>query len=202
MEDNPDVMLAAAALFRSTPLRPVLALCCEDAGTTLARHGRRDEAITLLAEAAAIHADIGAFGEAVRVDAALLALGARPKRVRSNRPTFGWESLTPMELSVSELVADGLTNPEIGTRLFVSRRTVETHISHVFRKIGCVSRSQLAAEITRRTETSRMTTRSSTGCARCAAVCFRLLRGACPPTSSKARSLSARTARFSRSQQR
>ena len=38
-----------------------------------------------------------------------------------------------MELSVSELVADGLTNPEIGTRLFVSRRTVETHISHVFR---------------------------------------------------------------------
>ena len=45
-----------------------------------------------------------------------------------------------MELSVSELVADGLTNPEIGTRLFVSRRTVETHISHVFRKIGCVSR--------------------------------------------------------------
>ena len=142
------------------------------------RHGWRDEAITLLAEAAAIHADTGAFGEAVRVDAALLALGARPKRVRSNRPTFGWESLTPMELSVSELVADGLTNPEIGTRLFVSRRTVDTHISHVFRKIGCVSRSQLAAEITRRTETSWMTTRSSTGCARCAAVCFRLLRGA------------------------
>ena len=56
-----------------------------------------------------------------------------------------------MEISVSELVAEGLTNPEIGDRLFVSRRTVETHIAHVFRKIACVSRSQLAAELTRHT---------------------------------------------------
>ena len=90
MEDNPDVMLAAAALFRSTPLRPALALCCEDAGTTLARHGRRDEAITLLAEAAAIHADIGAFGEAVRSTRHSWHLGLdRNGCGRTGRPSAG-----------------------------------------------------------------------------------------------------------------
>jgi class 3 adenylate cyclase/DNA-binding CsgD family transcriptional regulator len=151
VEDDAQLLLDAAALFRATPLRPALAVCCEDAAAALASHGRPDEAIVLLAEAAVIHSDTGAFGEGARVDSALQALGARPKKARPVRPTFGWESLTPTEISVSELVAKGLTNPEIGAQLFVSRRTIETHISHVFRKVGCVSRSQLAAEFIRRT---------------------------------------------------
>ena len=48
------------------------------------------------------------------------------------------------------LVADGLTNPQIGERLFVSRRTVQTHLAHVFAKLDLTSRAQLAAEVTRR----------------------------------------------------
>jgi DNA-binding NarL/FixJ family response regulator len=59
-----------------------------------------------------------------------------------------------METDVSRLVAEGLTNPEIGARLYVSRRTVETHLSHVFRKLGLTSRTQLAAELSRRSVTS------------------------------------------------
>ncbi len=151
VDDDPEALVAAVALWRLTPLRPALALCCEDAAEVLVRHRRQAEAITLLSEAAVIHADTGASGEAARVDAALLELGVRPKRSRPSRPTFGWEALTPTEIAVSELVAAGLTNPEIGARLFVSRRTVETHLAHVFRKIDCVSRSQLAVEFTRRT---------------------------------------------------
>ena len=150
VDDDADALIAAAAMWRSSPLRPEFALCCEDAAEVLVRRGRQAEAITLLTEAAVIHADTGALGEAARVDAALLALGVRPKPARPSRPTFGWEALTPTEIAVSELVAEGLTNPEIGARLFVSRRTVETHVAHVFRKIDCVSRSQLAAEFTRR----------------------------------------------------
>lgn len=54
-------------------------------------------------------------------------------------------------MAVTELAARGLTNPEIGARLYVSRRTVETHLAHVYRKLEFVGRAQLAAEFTRRT---------------------------------------------------
>jgi len=55
-----------------------------------------------------------------------------------------------MERDVGRLVAAGLTNPEIGVRLAISRRTVETHLSHAFRKLGLASRTQLAAALARR----------------------------------------------------
>jgi DNA-binding CsgD family transcriptional regulator len=51
---------------------------------------------------------------------------------------------------VVELVAEGLTNPQIGERMFISRRTVQTHLTHIFGKVGISSRSELAAEATRR----------------------------------------------------
>lgn len=69
---------------------------------------------------------------------------------RRSRPRSGWDSLTPTELKVVSLVADGLTNPEIGKRMFISPRTVQTHLSHVFAKLGMSSRSELAAEVARR----------------------------------------------------
>ena len=56
-------------------------------------------------------------------------------------------------MAVTELAAEGLTNPEIGTRLFVSRRTIETHLSHVFRKLDVATRTQLASEFARRLNT-------------------------------------------------
>ncbi len=59
-----------------------------------------------------------------------------------------------MEAEVSRLVADGLTNPEIGGRLYISRRTVETHLSHVFTKLDLAGRTQLAAEFARRAPVS------------------------------------------------
>ena len=51
---------------------------------------------------------------------------------------------------MTDLVAEGLTNPQIGDRLFISRRTVQTHLAHVFQKLQMTSRSELAAAITRR----------------------------------------------------
>jgi DNA-binding CsgD family transcriptional regulator len=66
------------------------------------------------------------------------------------RPTTGWNSLTPTELQVVELVARGLTNPEIGQRLFIGRGTVKTHVSHVFAKLNVSSRAELAAAASRR----------------------------------------------------
>jgi DNA-binding CsgD family transcriptional regulator len=150
VEQNPDLALGAVAKYRETPMRPDHAACCENAAALLAASGHRNDAVGLLHEAATIYSDIDARAGATRVDAALRELGARARRARANRPRFGWDSLTPMEADVSRLVAEGLTNPEIGARLYISRRTVETHLSHVFRKVGLTSRTHLAAELTRR----------------------------------------------------
>ncbi|HKA85192.1 MAG TPA: LuxR C-terminal-related transcriptional regulator [Acidimicrobiales bacterium] len=70
---------------------------------------------------------------------------ARRARGARTRPSTGWASLTPTELDVVRLVAEGLTNPEIGARLFISRATVKTHLSHVYAKLHLSNRTELAA---------------------------------------------------------
>jgi predicted ATPase/class 3 adenylate cyclase/DNA-binding CsgD family transcriptional regulator len=67
------------------------------------------------------------------------------------RPTSGWGSLTPTELDVVRLVSDGLANNDIATRLFISPRTVQTHLTHVYTKLGLSSRVQLVQEAARHT---------------------------------------------------
>jgi predicted ATPase/DNA-binding CsgD family transcriptional regulator len=61
------------------------------------------------------------------------------------RPESGWESLTPVEISVAALATEGLTNPEISGRLFISRGTVKYHLSHIYAKLGIKNRLQLGA---------------------------------------------------------
>src|SRR5439155_10033628 len=65
---------------------------------------------------------------------------ARRTRGARRRPPAGWDSLTPTELSVAKLAAAGLNNPEIGARLFMSRSTVKTHLSHAYAKLGVANR--------------------------------------------------------------
>jgi predicted ATPase/DNA-binding CsgD family transcriptional regulator len=70
---------------------------------------------------------------------------ARRARGARTRPSTGWASLTPTEIDVVRLVTEGLTNPEIGARLFISRATVKTHLSHVYAKLHVSNRTELAA---------------------------------------------------------
>jgi DNA-binding CsgD family transcriptional regulator len=65
------------------------------------------------------------------------------------RPASGWASLTPAERDVVRLVSEGLANNDIATRLFVSPRTVQTHLTHVYTKLGLTSRLQLVQEAAR-----------------------------------------------------
>jgi predicted ATPase/class 3 adenylate cyclase/DNA-binding CsgD family transcriptional regulator len=74
---------------------------------------------------------------------------AQRGRGQRKRPTSGWASLTPTELDVVRLVSEGLTNNDIATRLFVSPRTVQTHLTHVYTKLGLSSRVQLVQEAAR-----------------------------------------------------
>ncbi|WP_396879346.1 LuxR C-terminal-related transcriptional regulator [Mycolicibacter heraklionensis] len=80
-------------------------------------------------------------------DAIGYALRGRGER---KRPANGWGSLTPTELDVARLVSEGLSNKDIAARLFVSPRTVQTHLTHVYTKLGLTSRVQLAQEVARR----------------------------------------------------
>jgi predicted ATPase/class 3 adenylate cyclase/DNA-binding CsgD family transcriptional regulator len=117
--------------------RPMFAAATHEATVARLRAEVGDEYDALFAE-----------GRAMSIEDA--AAYARRGRGPRRRPTTGWESLTPAERQVVELVAQGLSNPQIGERLFVSRKTVTTHLSHVFAKLGMTSRAELSAEAARR----------------------------------------------------
>jgi DNA-binding CsgD family transcriptional regulator len=74
---------------------------------------------------------------------------AQRGRGTRKRPSSGWESLTPTERDVLRLVTEGLQNKDIATRLFISPRTVQTHLTHVYTKLGLTSRVQLVHEAAR-----------------------------------------------------
>jgi DNA-binding CsgD family transcriptional regulator/tetratricopeptide (TPR) repeat protein len=99
----------------------------------------------------ALYERLQASRDVARAEARLRALGLRRgRRGPRRRPTSGWDSLTRTELKVARLVAEGLSNPEIAERPFISRGTVHTHVSHVLAKLGIRSRVGLAAEAIRR----------------------------------------------------
>ena len=87
-------------------------------------------------------------GSSMALDAAAAQV-LRAHTRRRGRPSTGWKSLTPAEQRVAVLVAEGLTNPQIAARLFVSRTTVKTHVAHIFTKLGLCNRTQLAQMVTR-----------------------------------------------------
>ena len=88
-----------------------------------------------------------AEGAALSTDEAIAY--AQRGRGQRKRPTSGWASLTPTERDVVRLVSEGLTNNDIATRLFVSPRTVQSHLTHVYTKLGLSSRVQLVHEAAR-----------------------------------------------------
>jgi predicted ATPase/class 3 adenylate cyclase/DNA-binding CsgD family transcriptional regulator len=88
-----------------------------------------------------------AEGAALSADEAIAY--AQRGRGQRKRPASGWASLTPTELDVVRLVSEGLGNSDIATRLFVSPRTVQSHLTHVYTKLGLTSRVQLAQEVAR-----------------------------------------------------
>jgi DNA-binding CsgD family transcriptional regulator len=101
-------------------------------------------AITVLRSALGDPAFEAAWQEGGALTLEKAAALARRARGTRGRPSSGWASLTPTELEVVNAVVDGLTNPEIGARLFMSRGTVKTHLSHIFAKLDVGNRTELA----------------------------------------------------------
>ena len=112
-------------------------------GSALRRANRRSQAREHLRHAVELATICGATHLAARAEHELLATGARPRRIALS----GVESLTPSERRVAELAAAGPTNREIAQALFVTQRTIEVHLTSIYRKLGISSRSQLAAAL-------------------------------------------------------
>ncbi|HVL33405.1 MAG TPA: LuxR C-terminal-related transcriptional regulator, partial [Actinomycetota bacterium] len=121
------------------------------AACVLAGAGRKDDAARAFGRC--VHRIEGVIAERYTDIARSCGVPIRSRR-RRVRATTGWDALTATELRVVDLAAQGLTNPQIGERLFLSRRTVQSHLSHVFTKLGISSRVELAAEVATRRASS------------------------------------------------
>lgn len=150
VEQDPDVLLDAVMAYRAGAQPLVQALACEDAAAMCAGAARTPEARALLTEARELYEGLGAQRCVRRSRAALRALGVRAgTRAPQVRAGTGLAALTPTERKVVALVAQRLSNPEIAERMYLSRRTVETHVSHALAKVGVRSRLEFAAEVVR-----------------------------------------------------
>ena len=129
----------AVAVLAESPAKLEHAKARTELGAALRRANRRTKAREQLRRAVELATICGAAPLAARAEAELLATGARPSRIALS----GLESLTPSERRVAEMAAEGPTNRQIAQALFVSTKTVEVHLSSVYRKLQISSRSQL-----------------------------------------------------------
>jgi DNA-binding CsgD family transcriptional regulator len=129
----------AAELAESTPSRPVLARVLASYGVALREVGRVPDARDVLSRAVDLASEMGMERVLQRAQRDLLLSGSRPRRTRLTGPT----SLTESQGQVASLAVEGLTNREIAERLFVTIKTVETHLMAVYRKLGIGTRDEL-----------------------------------------------------------
>ena len=135
-----DLLRQSAEVLASSPALLERAKSLTELGAALRRANRRAEARRFLHDGLELGRRCGAAPVAERAHAELLAAGARPRRlVRS-----GLESLTASERRVAYMATEGKTNREIAQDLFVTPKTVEMHLSNVYRKLDIRARSQLA----------------------------------------------------------
>jgi len=138
-EDRQAGLEAAVATLENGTARLELARVTCELGAELRRKGERSAAREVLRRGHALAAECGATRLASRARDELSRSGARLIR----EPVSGVEALTPSEVRVAELAAEGLTNREVAQALFVSEKTVETHLGRVYRKLDIKSRHAL-----------------------------------------------------------
>jgi ATP/maltotriose-dependent transcriptional regulator MalT len=146
---DPDVLLTAVDSARRASRPLDFALALEDAGTGLVRARQEPDGVALLEEALSVYERLGAARCYARVDAVLRSQGrgSRRRGWHQRKAKVGWDALTATERDVVRLVAEGLPNRDVAERLFISHRTVESHLSHVFGKLGLSSRNELRSAI-------------------------------------------------------
>jgi DNA-binding CsgD family transcriptional regulator len=141
-EQNPCILDQAAERYSTERAR---ACALEDAGNAWADQGRHDDAEARLRQAHDLYEQLGATDGMARVRSCLRRAGTRVRHWKhADRPISGWGSLTDTEHRIADLVAQGLSNHEVASQVFLSSHTVAFHLRHVFWKLGIGSRVQLA----------------------------------------------------------
>lgn len=141
-------LLDAARLYRSARRVFFEGMTLLEAGQLLLGTAGGAEARRVLDRSIEILAELRAAPALQRAVELRSRVGAQPlKAGRSATPGTGWHSLTRSERQVAELVAEGMSNPEIAARLVVSRRTVESHMARVLMKLECRSRTQVVRAV-------------------------------------------------------
>jgi DNA-binding CsgD family transcriptional regulator/tetratricopeptide (TPR) repeat protein len=146
VEEGPrglDLLEEAVQVLRDSPAKLEHAKARTELGAALRRANQRARARTELRQAVELATVCGATALAARAESELLATGARPRRIALS----GVDSLTPSERRVAEMAAAGPTNREIAQALFITQRTVEVHLTSIYRKLRISSRSQLTAAL-------------------------------------------------------
>ena len=133
----------AMLLVESSPARPIQARVLASYGAALRAVDRVPEARDVLSRAVDLASEMGMERVLQRAQQELLLAGSRPRRARLTGPT----SLTQSQREVAALALQGLTNREIAERLFVTIKTVETHLMAVYRKLGISSREELGSAL-------------------------------------------------------
>jgi DNA-binding CsgD family transcriptional regulator len=138
-----ELLEEASSVLESSPARLEHARALADLGAALRRANHRTAAREPLRQALDIAEACGARRLADRARHELRAAGARPRRPR----TTGADALTASERRIAVMAAEGLSNPEIAQALFVTKKTVESHLSNAYRKLDISSRKQLSAAL-------------------------------------------------------
>jgi DNA-binding CsgD family transcriptional regulator len=139
----------SAAALEGSEARLELARTLAELGSALRRAGNRRAARDPLRRGLDLARACGGALIAESANAELLAAGARPRRQRLT----GRDALTPSERRIAAMAEDGLSNRQIAQTLFLSLKTVEMHLGHVYQKLGIQSRSQLAGALRERPKT-------------------------------------------------
>ncbi|GIF73907.1 ATP-binding protein [Asanoa siamensis] len=154
LANDPAGLLEAANGYRAAGRPLPRAQALEAAALALAERGALTEARNLFTDAYSLYAKLGAEWDLLRTQARFRSFGIRRgPRVRHRQARRGWDSLTPTEIKVAGLVAQGMSNPAIAAQLFLSRRTVQTHVSHILAKLELGSRIDIAREASQRAHT-------------------------------------------------
>ena len=137
---QPALLLSAAQTYRDIGIPLEHAQAEEDAAELLAAAHEPVQARHALTRATDSFADLGADWDIRRADTRLRRYGIRRGRGRSRSSALGWDSLTPAEAKIAQLISLGRSTPDIAQDLLLSPRTVQTHISHILRKLNGRSR--------------------------------------------------------------
>jgi DNA-binding NarL/FixJ family response regulator len=145
LDADPSAALAAAEIYRSVGIPLFRAIALEDAAVLHAERSELDRARTAYLNAIDIYRHLGATWDMMRADARLrphkIRRGARGSRCRAS---VGWDALTQTEQKIAHLIAAGRSNPDIANHMLVSRYTVESHVSHILKKLSARSRVEIA----------------------------------------------------------